>query len=278
MVGRKVNATPATRILKSRNHAHLEIFFMNLNVVPAISLGTIVRETRLHCVTKEFQVFMLERVLDLLQRGPKNTGGTSPKERLTYMHTHWQDAHRGEDPPPQFNFRVVKSYKSALSRQVAEAVRIQLRGSVLNVKGVYNRSKLTRLVDDEEWDRKVWADAWNDNREIEEIITEDLKGPTKFKKKRREDDKPPSKRIKRDPTQKDCSEVTTFQLPVAKFKEVSGGGSQGVDISNIEEAKQQSTSNFYNNISRGKLCGTVRYARTLSYEIMWSEDTHQLQL
>ena len=119
---------------------------------------------------------------------------------------------------------------------------------------------------DEEWDRKVWADAWNDSREIDEEIPEDLKDPTKFKKKRREDDKPPSKRIKRVPTQKDYSELTTFQLPVAKFKEVSGGGSQGVDISIIEEAKQQSTTSFYNNISRGKLCGTVRNARTLSDE------------
>ena len=183
------------------------------------------------------------------------------------MHTHWQDGHRGEDPPPQFNFRVVKSCKSALSRQVSEAVRIQLRGSVLNVNGVYNRSKLTGLVIDEEWDRKVWADAWNDNREIDEVITEDLKDPTKFKKKRREDDKPPSKWIKRDPTQKDCSEVTTFQLPVSKFKEVSGGvgGGQGGDSRNIG-AKLQSTSNFYSNISRGKLCGAVRNARTLSDE------------
>ena len=49
---------------------------------------------------------------------------------------------------------------------------------------------------DEEWDRKVWGEAWNNYREIDEVITEDLKGTTKFKKKRREDDKPPFKKNK----------------------------------------------------------------------------------
>ena len=63
---------------------------------------------------------------------------------------------------------------------------------------------------DEEWDKKVWAEAWVENREIDEIVTEDLKGQTKYKKKRREDDKPPPKRIKREPKYQDCSEVNIF--------------------------------------------------------------------
>ena len=38
--------------------------------------------------------------------------------------------------------------------------RIQLRGNVLNSAGVYNRCKLTRLVVDTDWDKKVWNNSW----------------------------------------------------------------------------------------------------------------------
>ena len=125
-------------------------------------------------------------MLDLLLKGQRNTGETSIKERQNPICTPTgrKPIGGGPFPSPLFNFRVVKNFKSTLSRQVAEAVRIQLRGSVLNVKGLYNRSKLTRLVVDEEWDKKVWAEAWVENREIDEIVTEDLKGPIKYKKKR----------------------------------------------------------------------------------------------
>ena len=101
------------------------------------------------------------------------------------MYTYWKTMHESEDPP-QFNFRVVKSYRSALARQVAESVRIQLLGSVLNVKGIYNRSKLTRLVIDEEWDKKVWKEAWDANKvEPEDIeITENTHNASKKNKKR----------------------------------------------------------------------------------------------
>ena len=59
---------------------------------------------------------------------------------------------------PTFNFRVIKKCKSSLERQVREGVRIEMRGNVLNIKGMDNRCKLTRLVVDEECKRKVWED------------------------------------------------------------------------------------------------------------------------
>ena len=75
------------------------------------------------------------------------------------MIEHQVESHQGAGPP-QFSFRVVKGCRSSLERQVREAVRIQMRGTVLNKKGLYNRCKLTRLVVDEEWEEKVWKDAW----------------------------------------------------------------------------------------------------------------------
>ena len=38
--------------------------------------------------------------------------------------------------------------------------RIDMRGNVLNRKGMYNRCKLTRLVVDPDREKKVWEEAW----------------------------------------------------------------------------------------------------------------------
>ena len=54
--------------------------------------------------------------------------------------------------------KVVQYHRSALSRQVGEAIRIYRRGITLNSKGGYNRSALTRLtlVEEEEEVLKEW--------------------------------------------------------------------------------------------------------------------------
>ena len=61
------------------------------------------------------------------------------------MIEHIRAAHR-EEQGAHFKFRVLRKCKTSLERQVREAVRISMRGSVLNKKGMYNRCKLTRLV------------------------------------------------------------------------------------------------------------------------------------
>ena len=59
-----------------------------------------------------------------------------------------------------------------MERQVAKAVRIQLRGQVLNSVGVYNRSKLTRLVINKEWDNKVYEENWKKKTWKEKMLSE----------------------------------------------------------------------------------------------------------
>ena len=68
------------------------------------------------------------------------------------MVKHWADSHGELKEPPQFKFKVVASFKDALTRQVSEAVRIELRGGgVLNSKSEYS-SRIPRLtIDQEEW-------------------------------------------------------------------------------------------------------------------------------
>ena len=54
-----------------------------------------------------------------------------------------------------FKLKVVKSFRSALDRQIAEAIRIEMRGNLLNRKGEFNRCSLTRLGVDQKWEKSL---------------------------------------------------------------------------------------------------------------------------
>ena len=67
------------------------------------------------------------------------------------MLKHWVLDHAEETERPKFNIKVVASFKDALTRQLAEAVRIERRGgNVLNSKGEYNRCRVPRIRIDKE--------------------------------------------------------------------------------------------------------------------------------
>ena len=66
--------------------------------------------------------------------------------------------------------RVVRSYKTALSRQIGEAVRIHRRGGaglILNSKSEYNRCKIPRLVLEELDEEQIKA---MEDKELEEAL------------------------------------------------------------------------------------------------------------
>ena len=73
----------------------------------------------------------------------------------SHIAKHWDNAHSGEDMP-EFRFRIVKTFRDSLSRQVAESVRIDLRGgNILNSKTVYSRNRLPRLeIEQPEWGKE----------------------------------------------------------------------------------------------------------------------------
>ena len=69
-----------------------------------------------------------------------------------------QVAEHGGEGDPQFTMRVVKYYKTALSRQVGEAVRIRRRGGagcILNSKSEYNRCMIPRLIVEEQDEEQI---------------------------------------------------------------------------------------------------------------------------
>ena len=112
-----------------------------------------------------------------------------------HMLEHLAASHRGEQTP-SFRFRVVKQCKTALERQVREAVRIEMRGNILNKKGMFNRCKLTRMVVDTEWEKEVWEAAWKERPE-EEIDEDSLRTSAKSKSRQDECSKK-AKRVKRE--------------------------------------------------------------------------------
>ena len=109
------------------------------------------------------------------------------------IQAHLEASHGGQGPP-NFKFRVVKSCKSSLERQVREAVRIHMRGDVLNKKGMYNRCKLTRMVVDQEWEDRVWKEAWA----VQDPVVEEECLERAVSSKRRGGPDAPSKKIKRE--------------------------------------------------------------------------------
>ena len=70
---------------------------------------------------------------------------------------HWLTSHEELLAPPAFKFKIVKTFQDPLTRQLAEAVRIELRGErIFNSKAEFSRCRVPRLrIDMEGWKEKV---------------------------------------------------------------------------------------------------------------------------
>ena len=82
---------------------------------------------------------------------------------------HWVMDHPDLPDPPRFKMKIISSYRDPLTRQVSEAVRIEMRGgNTLNSKTEYNRCRIPRLVIDQE----VWQKM---KMKEKEILEEEIK-------------------------------------------------------------------------------------------------------
>ena len=80
------------------------------------------------------------------ERGGEHKNDFDKRSDDSHMLKHLEVAHPGQETP-LFEFRVKAAFKSALVRQVTEAVLIRRAGeATLNSKGVFNRCSLPRLV------------------------------------------------------------------------------------------------------------------------------------
>ena len=110
------------------------------------------------------------------ERALEHLGAARRKAEDSHMHKHQMLEHDGE--PGRFMFKIVSQHRTALNRQVREAVRIRRRGEidggVLNSKSEWSRSHIPRLVlelEEEDMKKLRLAQEQADREELEKVLT-----------------------------------------------------------------------------------------------------------
>ena len=96
-------------------------------------------------------IYVGESSRTIQERSQEHWTAAKRKDGTSHIHKHQKMVHGTEEP--KFIFKVVSNHRSALNRQVKEAVRIRRRGganNILNSKAEFNRCHIPRLVVEEE--------------------------------------------------------------------------------------------------------------------------------
>ena len=90
-------------------------------------------------------IYVGETFCSLHERSKEHWRDADTMSEESHMLQHQQEVHK-DIKDPEFNFRVVKSFKTSLERQIGEAIRIQSRGNVLNRRGEFNRCTMYQMT------------------------------------------------------------------------------------------------------------------------------------
>ena len=94
-------------------------------------------------------IYVGESARSIYERAGEHQRDAMKESDDSHMVKHWSSCHAQDsvEERPKFKIKVIATFKDALTRQVAEAVRIQMRGEgVLNSRAEYSRCSLPRLV------------------------------------------------------------------------------------------------------------------------------------
>ena len=92
-------------------------------------------------------IYVGESSRSLYERAKEHEADRQARSEDSHQIKHWLTEHQDLLAPPRFRFQVIQSFQDPLSRQLAEAVRIDLRGeAVLNSKSEYNKCRVPRLT------------------------------------------------------------------------------------------------------------------------------------
>ena len=122
-------------------------------------------------------LYVGETSRSIQERALEHWKGAKKQDPKNHMHKHQCIEHEGEEPA--FIFKVVSQHRTALSRQVKEAVRIRRRGgagSILNSRGEFNRCHIPRLVveiEDQEKKEKRLLEEAEENEEIQSKMNDE---------------------------------------------------------------------------------------------------------
>ena len=104
-------------------------------------------------------LYVGESSRSIKERSQEHWAAWGRREEKGHITKH-QYLHHGGSQEPKFIMKMISSHKSALSRQISEAVRIRRRGGegqILNSKGEFNCSQIPRLTLEKEEDEGVRA-------------------------------------------------------------------------------------------------------------------------
>ena len=119
-------------------------------------------------------LYVGESSRSIQERAGEHWGAARRGDEDNHMVRHQAQEHEGR--PPRFHFKVISSHKTALSRQIREAVRIRRRGgagSILNSRAEFNRCHIPRLVveiEDEDAKKSRLAKEQKDQNAIETTL------------------------------------------------------------------------------------------------------------
>ena len=141
-------------------------------------------------VDKEPALYVGETSRSIQERSKEHWEDVRGKKEDSHMIRH-QIMEHGAANPPKFIMRVVGYHRSALSRQISEAVRIRRRGGaggVLNSKAEYNRSHIPRLrVENEEEMKEREENLRKEQEQMEELLDREQDGWEKEKSKEKDE-------------------------------------------------------------------------------------------
>ena len=135
-------------------------------------------------------LYVGETSRSIFERSREHWGALRSRSDKSHMWKHQEEHHGGE--AVRFYMRVVGFYKTALSRQIGEAVRIDRRGgagSILNSKSEYDRCRIPRLVLEEQDMEKLIEEEEQEITANCKIVEEQTSmwGSRKYKEREQED-------------------------------------------------------------------------------------------
>ena len=149
-----------------------------------------VKKGELISVNKEVpSIYVGETARSIQERAREHWDSFRSRNSDSHILKHWT-LHHDSEGEPEFIMKVVKYHKTALSRQVGEAIRIAKRGIVLNSKSEYNRCSITRLSLQEE-------DNFKKNEQQEGMKDLEIDWTEKLLEKRDDEDREARKRLGR---------------------------------------------------------------------------------
>ena len=94
-------------------------------------------------------IYVGETSRSMYERAKEHEADRMKKSEDSHQINHWLSEHQDLLESPKFRFKIIQTFQDPLSRQLAEAVRLDLRGeNILNSRSEYSRCKVPRLIVD----------------------------------------------------------------------------------------------------------------------------------